>query len=75
MAAEVVDEVLGGPGGLAGAYAEAVRSDEAAAQELGITGVPHFIINGKWAVPGAQDVETMVLVLRRAWERSEVAAS
>lgn len=53
------------------AYATDVRSDEATARELGITGVPHFLINGKWSVPGAQDVETLVLGLDRAWERTE----
>lgn len=52
-------------------HTDAVRADEAEARELGITGVPHFVINGKWAVPGAQDVETMVLALGRAWERTE----
>jgi predicted DsbA family dithiol-disulfide isomerase len=56
------------------AFAAEVRSDEATAQEHGITGVPHFVINGRWAVPGAQDVETMVTVLQRAWERTEGAA-
>jgi predicted DsbA family dithiol-disulfide isomerase len=60
-------------GVLAGdAHTDDVRADEAAAQELGITGVPHFVINGAWAVPGAQDVDTLVTVLRRAWERTEV---
>ena len=60
-------------GVLAGdAHTDDVRSDEAAAQELGITGVPHFVINGAWAVPGAQDVDPLVTVLRRAWERTEV---
>jgi len=53
-------------------HADDVRADEAAARELGITGVPHFVINGAWAVPGAQDVDTLVTVLRRAWERTEV---
>ena len=52
-------------------YASDVRSDEATARELGITGVPHFLINGKWSVPGAQDAETLVLALDRAWERTE----
>jgi predicted DsbA family dithiol-disulfide isomerase len=55
-----------------GAHADEVRADEAAAQELGITGVPHFLINGAWAVPGAQDVDTLVTVLDRAWERARV---
>jgi predicted DsbA family dithiol-disulfide isomerase len=53
------------------AHGEDVRADEATARELGITGVPHYVINGKWAIPGAQDVETMVLALQRAWDRSE----
>jgi predicted DsbA family dithiol-disulfide isomerase len=54
-----------------GTYSDDVRADEATAQELGITGVPHFVINGKWAIPGAQDVETMVRALNRAWDRTE----
>jgi predicted DsbA family dithiol-disulfide isomerase len=57
------------------AFAAEVRADEEAARELDITGVPHFAINGKWAVPGAQDVETLLIVLRRAWERTEVTAT
>ena len=53
-----------------GAYAEAVRADEAAAEEMEVTGVPLFLIDGVWPVPGAQDVETMLVLLRRAWARS-----
>jgi predicted DsbA family dithiol-disulfide isomerase len=53
------------------AYAADVRADEAAARDLGITGVPHYLVNGKWSIPGAQDVETLVLALERAWERTE----
>jgi predicted DsbA family dithiol-disulfide isomerase len=50
-------------------YAREVRLDEAAAEELGVIGVPYFLINGAWPIPGAQDVETLVTVLRRAWSR------
>jgi predicted DsbA family dithiol-disulfide isomerase len=63
---DLVRDVLAGD-----AHTDDVRADEAAARELGITGVPHFVINGAWAVPGAQDVDTLVTVLRRAWERTE----
>ncbi|MEO6651189.1 MAG: DsbA family oxidoreductase [Ilumatobacteraceae bacterium] len=35
------------------------------AAELGITAVPTFVINGQWAIPGAQDSETFVNLLRR----------
>lgn len=55
------------------AHAADVRADEAMAAELGITGVPYFVINGMWAIPGAQDIETLVLALNRAWERTEGA--
>ncbi len=61
---EVIEDVLGG-----GAYGAEVRADEAAAAELEVTGVPFFLINGRWPVPGAQDVETMSAVLARAWSR------
>ncbi len=35
------------------------------AAELGITAVPTFVINGQWAIPGAQDSETFVNLLRQ----------
>jgi predicted DsbA family dithiol-disulfide isomerase len=44
-------------------------ADEAAARELGVTGVPYFLIGGVWPIPGAQDVETLGIVLARAWSR------
>ncbi|HWE67179.1 MAG TPA: DsbA family oxidoreductase [Acidimicrobiales bacterium] len=63
-----VEQVLAGDG-----LAAEVRADEATAQEMGVTGVPYFLINGTWPVPGAQDTETMVTVLRRAWDRAQPA--
>jgi predicted DsbA family dithiol-disulfide isomerase len=60
----VSGKVLGGD-----LYAREVRLDEAAAEELDVTGVPFFLVNGAWPIPGAQDVETLVIVLRRAWAR------
>jgi predicted DsbA family dithiol-disulfide isomerase len=61
----IADKVLGSD-----AYIAEVRADEAAATELGVTGVPYFLLNGAWPVPGAQDVETLGIVLRRAWSRA-----
>lgn len=61
----VTEKVLGGD-----LYAREVRLDEASAEELGVMGVPYFLIDGAWPIPGAQDVETLVIVLRRAWSRS-----
>ena len=34
-----------------------------------MTGVPYFLIDDAWPIPGAQDVETLGIVLRRAWSR------
>jgi predicted DsbA family dithiol-disulfide isomerase len=52
-----------------GAYADTVRAEERRAGELDIHAVPTFVIEGTWAIPGAQDVDTFVELLRRARER------
>ena len=52
-----------------GAFTDVVRADEAAAQELGITGVPSFLIDSKFMVTGAQGSEQILDVLQRAWAR------
>lgn len=44
---------------------EEVRADLARAAERDITAVPTFVIDGAWAVPGAQEPETFVQVIRR----------
>lgn len=52
-----------------GAYADTVRAEELAASERDIHAVPTFVIEGRWAIPGAQDVDTFVELLQRASER------
>jgi predicted DsbA family dithiol-disulfide isomerase len=47
-----------------------VAEEMAMAVSHGITGVPTYVINGQWAIPGAQDSDTFARVLRRAVERS-----
>lgn len=42
-----------------------VREDEKNAKEYGITAVPFFLINKKYALTGAQPTETFVKVLQR----------
>lgn len=39
---------------------EAVRQEEARGRQLGIRGVPYFLLNGKTVVSGAQPVETFL---------------
>lgn len=50
-----------------------VRRDIIEAGELGITAVPTFVIDGRWAIPGAQDVEVFARALRRMHEKSLAA--
>ena len=55
------------------AYADAVRADEQEATRYGITGVPFFVADGKYAVSGAQPPEVLLQLLRRAYgERSQL---
>lgn len=51
-------------------FAAEVRRDEADAAALGCTGVPFFVFDRAFAVAGAQDPDTLLTVLRRAWDRS-----
>ena len=49
-----------------GRYAPAVAQDIRAAQRLGVTGVPFFVIDERYGVSGAQSSETLLEALRRA---------
>jgi predicted DsbA family dithiol-disulfide isomerase len=51
--------------------AEEVRRQLQFAAEAEITAVPTFVIDGKWAIPGAQDPDTFVNVIHRLLERRE----
>jgi predicted DsbA family dithiol-disulfide isomerase len=50
-----------------------VDESQAQAAELGITGVPFFLIGGKYAFSGAQPLETFVAVLDRVREMDAAA--
>ena len=56
------EQVLAGDG-----YTDAVRSDEAEARALGISGVPFFVVDRKYGVSGAQPADQLLAVLERAW--------
>ena len=52
-------------------YAAEVRGDEQQAQAYGISGVPFFVVDGRYGVSGAQPAEALRQVLAQAWaERS-----
>jgi predicted DsbA family dithiol-disulfide isomerase len=61
-----VDEVLAGD-----TYADAVEADIEQAREYGITGVPFYVLNGRYGVSGAQPVE----VFSQALEQAHAATS
>lgn len=48
-------------------FAKAVRDDEQLAHELGITGVPCFVIARRFGVSGAQPADVLLGALERAW--------
>lgn len=48
-------------------YVSETRAEENEAAELGVTGVPFFVI-GRYAVEGAQPTELLVRVLHQAWQ-------
>lgn len=53
------------------AYSAEVRADEARAAELGISGVPFFVIDEKLGISGAQPVEVFSEALHKAWADSQ----
>ena len=58
-----VDEVLAGDD-----YESAVRADVAQATAFGAGGVPFFVLEGQYAVSGAQPTEVFEQVLQQVWE-------
>lgn len=59
-----------------GDFAEDVRADIATAGELGIRGVPFFVLDGAYAVSGAQPLEVFLNALNTAWgAKSEVGSA
>jgi len=55
-------------------FAREVRGDQQLARELGITGVPFFVMAGRLGVSGAQPADVLVGALERAWaERDEAS--
>jgi predicted DsbA family dithiol-disulfide isomerase len=55
-------------------YAPEVRQDEAIARELGITGVPFFVLAGRLGVSGAQPADVLLGALDRAWSEHQKPA-
>lgn len=61
LPADELDALLSGDG-----YADEVRQDVKAAREIGVRGVPFFVLEGRLAVSGAQPVEVFTRALEQA---------
>ena len=59
---EEVDAVLAGE-----AFADDVRTDIDAARQIGITGVPFFVVDGRLGVSGAQPPESLLEIIEQGW--------
>ena len=53
--------------------ADAVRADEQEARRIGVTGVPFYLINKKYALTGAQPTEIFVQALNQVIAEDEEA--
>lgn len=51
-----------------GEYLAAVREDEEQAASYGITGVPFFVVDGRYGISGAQPPEAFAQMARQVWE-------
>jgi predicted DsbA family dithiol-disulfide isomerase len=56
-------------------FADAVRQDERQAAELGISGVPFFVLNRRFGISGAQPAELLAGALQHAWADRETAGA
>jgi len=48
-------------------FATSVREDESTARDLGISGVPYFVIDRASGISGAQESDQMLSILDQAW--------
>lgn len=55
-------------------YADAVRADEAIAQQVGIGAVPTFVVNRKLAMSGANPPDQLLALLRQGWKQGPAEA-
>ncbi|GGH81725.1 putative DsbA family dithiol-disulfide isomerase [Pullulanibacillus pueri] len=52
-------------------YADAVRADEQEARQLGVQGVPFFVLNRKYAISGAQPLNVFVEALQKVQQEEQ----
>ena len=58
-----------------GRYLQDVRADQAQATAYGITGVPFFVIDGKYGISGAQPADAFTQIARQVWAERDALVS
>jgi len=53
------------------AFSYEVKQDEMEARNIGVRGVPFFVVDDKYAISGAQTSEVFLQTLQKAWEEFE----
>lgn len=53
------------------AYTNEIEVDQYHAQQIGVRGVPFFVFNNKYAISGAQAVETFSELLEKVWKEEK----
>ena len=57
------------------AYVDAVNADVLEARALGVSGVPFFVLGGRYGVSGAQATEVFTEALTKAWDEDRATTS
>lgn len=52
-------------------FKDAVIEDEAKARIIGVSGVPFFVLNGKYSISGAQPAANFLNLLRQVWAEKQ----
>ncbi|MEN8721681.1 MAG: DsbA family oxidoreductase [Alphaproteobacteria bacterium] len=54
---------------------ETIQQEDMMAREMGVSGVPSFLIDQKFLIPGAQDTQDIVRILTRMHEKAQKKAA
>lgn len=66
MAADIAAEALNNA-----SFRASVTDDESSARSIGVSGVPLFLLNQKYAISGAQASENFLSALRQVWDEKQ----
>ena len=53
-------------------YAYHVKQDQMEAKNIGVNGVPFFVLNNKYGISGAQSPEAFLQTIEKAWSEYEI---